>query len=54
MEMATFAIDDKTVQAPAGSNLLEAARQNGIPIPEAVVKDLVALGKELGAPLPQA
>lgn len=33
MEMATFTIDDKTVQAPAGSNLLEAARQNGIPIP---------------------
>jgi LDH2 family malate/lactate/ureidoglycolate dehydrogenase len=28
--------------------------KNGIPIPEAVVKDLVALGKELGAPLPQA
>jgi LDH2 family malate/lactate/ureidoglycolate dehydrogenase len=28
--------------------------KNGIPIPEAVVKDLVALGKELGVPLPQA
>jgi LDH2 family malate/lactate/ureidoglycolate dehydrogenase len=27
---------------------------NGIPIPEAVVKDFVALGKELGVPLPPA
>jgi LDH2 family malate/lactate/ureidoglycolate dehydrogenase len=28
--------------------------KNGIPIPEAVVKDLVALGKELAVPLPEA
>jgi LDH2 family malate/lactate/ureidoglycolate dehydrogenase len=28
--------------------------KNGVPIPEAVVKDLVALGKELGVPLPPA
>ncbi len=33
MEMVTLTIDDKTVQAPAGSNVLEAARKNGIPIP---------------------
>lgn len=33
MEMVTFTIDNKTVRAPAGSNLLEAARQNGISIP---------------------
>jgi LDH2 family malate/lactate/ureidoglycolate dehydrogenase len=26
--------------------------KNGIPIPEAVVKDFVALGKELGLPFP--
>jgi ureidoglycolate dehydrogenase (NAD+) len=28
--------------------------KNGIPIPEAVVKDFAALGKELGVPFPQA
>ena len=27
---------------------------NGIPIPEPVVKDFVALGKELGVPFPAA
>ena len=28
--------------------------KNGIPIPEAVVKDFEALGKDLGVPLPAA
>ena len=31
--MVTFTIDNRTVQAPAGSNLLDVARRNGIDIP---------------------
>lgn len=43
--MVTITIDKKTVQVPKGTIILEAAKQNGIPIPTlCYLKDINEIG----------
>ena len=43
--MVTITIDKKTVQVPKGTTILEAAKQNGIPIPTlCYLKDINEIG----------
>ena len=43
--MVTITIDKKTIQVPKGTTILEAAKQNGIPIPTlCYLKDINEIG----------